>query len=411
MPIGVGSTPSQRPLLNSCTTSGMPTTLWPSVATSASPCATPSVPSVATNGGMPSTATKAPLSRPKAKPTASAAASATGSPPVLTATSASTTLHSVSTAPMDRSSPSVRMMRVIGSASSSRIVDCRAMLTRLSGVRKLPPASANTANSTSSTLAAPPAPPARLSRPIRPGGSVAVTASCIVHSQRQDRLFGHLGTRQFAGHAALAHDIGAIAHGNDLGQLGTDHQHGRAVAHQLVEQREDLGLGPDVDAARGFIEQEQLRIGVEPLADHDLLLVAARQQADALHRAGCGDAQPLDQRAGDRHAPAWREPAAGKTVAQAGEQQVVGHRPYQRQPLGLAAFGNERHPQRARADRAAGLRLAEYLDRPGGHTVGPEDRARDLRAPRADQPGQPDDLAGVNVQRNIDEPAAGMHVA
>src|SRR6185369_16831265 len=210
----------------------MPTTLWPSVATSASPCATPSVPSVATNGGMPSTVTKAPLSRPKAKPTASAAASATGSPPVLTATSASTTLHSVSTAPMDRSSPSVRMMRVIGSGSS-RIVDCRAMLTRLSGVRKLPPANANTANSTSSTLAAPPALPARLSRTIRPGGSVAVTASCIVHSQRQDRLFGHVRARQLAGHAALAHDIGAIAHGNDLGQLGADHQHGRAFAHEL----------------------------------------------------------------------------------------------------------------------------------------------------------------------------------
>ena len=49
-------------------TRGMPTTLCPSVTSSDRPCAMPSVPSVAMNGGMSNTAISTPLPRPKHKP-------------------------------------------------------------------------------------------------------------------------------------------------------------------------------------------------------------------------------------------------------------------------------------------------------------------------------------------------------
>ena len=60
---------------------------------------------------------------------------ATGEPVAITVT-ASTMEAKVSTAPIDRSRPSVMMMTVIGSASISRMVDCVRMLAMLAGVVK-----------------------------------------------------------------------------------------------------------------------------------------------------------------------------------------------------------------------------------------------------------------------------------
>src|ERR1039458_10181812 len=102
---------------------GIPTMLCPSVTSSDSPCAIPSVPSVVMNGGMSNTAISTPLPNPKHNPTASAAKKPSVSEPVAITVTASTMEAKVSTAPIDRSRPSVMMMTVIGSASSNRIVD------------------------------------------------------------------------------------------------------------------------------------------------------------------------------------------------------------------------------------------------------------------------------------------------
>jgi hypothetical protein len=39
----------------------------------------------------------------------------------------------------------------------------------------------------------------------------------------------------------------------------------------------DFGLGVDVDAAQRLVEDQELRVPRQPLADNDLLLVAPRQ--------------------------------------------------------------------------------------------------------------------------------------
>jgi len=135
----------------------------------------PSVPSVATKGGMSSQAMIQPFSRPKARPIASAATKASGSEPVDTATEASTTEASVSTAPTDRSRPSVMMMKVIGSASSNRIADCTRMFDRLGAVEKPGLMLAKIANSATRTKATP---------GMRPSAEkpCARTRSLMVHS-------------------------------------------------------------------------------------------------------------------------------------------------------------------------------------------------------------------------------------
>jgi hypothetical protein len=62
---------------------------------------------------------------------------------------------------------------------------------------------------------------------------------------------------------------------------------------QLVEQVIDLALGAHVDAARRLVEDQDLGVGGQPLADDDLLLVAAREVLDLLLQAGRLDGQGL----------------------------------------------------------------------------------------------------------------------
>ena len=116
-----------------------------------------------------------------------------------------------------------------------------------------------------------------------------------------DAFFGGVGAGDVGGEAALAHDEDAVAHAEDLGELGGDHDDGDPLLGELGDQGVDLGLGADVDAAGGFVEDENLRLGGEPAGDDDLLLVAAGEGADALlHRRGA-DAEVVDV-AGDERA-------------------------------------------------------------------------------------------------------------
>src|SRR5262245_5229519 len=197
------------------------------VVTSASPDAMPSVPSVVTNGGKPSHATSAPFANPNAAPSASAPPSASVSDPVLTATAASTTHASVSTAPMERSMPSVSMISVIGRARSSRIVDCIPMFARFAGSRKPVPLSAKPALSTTSMYAAPGMRP-------QPKPRRGKASSDIVHGQAQEIGFGQLSACEFTHHTFVTHHVSAIANFDRLGELGADHEHRRAALHQLI---------------------------------------------------------------------------------------------------------------------------------------------------------------------------------
>src|SRR5918993_3738526 len=100
--------------------------------------------------------------------------------------------------------------------------------------------------------------------------------------ERHDPLLAGLVGREDPGDPALAHHHDAVAHAQDLGQLGRDHDHGLALANEVVEEPVDLALGPDVDASCGLVEDQDVGVREQPLAHHDLLLVAAGQVAGAL---------------------------------------------------------------------------------------------------------------------------------
>ena len=54
----------------------------------------------------------------------------------------------------------------------------------------------------------------------------------------------------------------------------------------------DLGLGADVDAAGGLVQDQDVGHRQQPAGDQHLLLVAARQQLDELVHAGRLDVEP-----------------------------------------------------------------------------------------------------------------------
>ena len=83
-----------------------------------------------------------------------------------------------------------------------------------------------------------------------------------------------------------------------LGQLGRDHDDRLALVGERVQQLVDLALGADVDAARRLVEEQDVAIAQQPFGDHDLLLVAAREQAHLLLDRRRLDVQPPDEALG-----------------------------------------------------------------------------------------------------------------
>ena len=83
-----------------------------------------------------------------------------------------------------------------------------------------------------------------------------------------------------------------------LVEIGGDEDDAEALRRETAHGAENLGLGADVDAAARLVHQQHLRVGHQRLADHDLLLIAARQRGDLLR--GVGD---LDRELAHRAAP------------------------------------------------------------------------------------------------------------
>ena len=97
---------------------------------------------------------------------------------------------------------------------------------------------------------------------------------------------------------ALAHDDDAVGHAEDLGDFGGDHDDGEALRRELGHELVHRGLGADVDALGRLVEDDDPRLRRQPLGDHHLLLVAARELADVLVERGGAQVEPRGVLAG-----------------------------------------------------------------------------------------------------------------
>ena len=131
--------------------------------------------------------------------------------------------------------------------------------------------------------------------------------------------------------------------------------------------------------------------------EEQLLLVAARQRAR--RRAGAvGAHRPaLERLAGAPALGAAADEPVAAHAAQAGQGDVLGDRAPEQQPVLLARLGDHRQARAQPRPRAARQLVAgSHLDRARGRALGAEDRARELGAPGADEPGEGHDLAGAD---------------
>ena len=193
----------------------------------------------------------------------------------------------------------------------------------------------------------------------------------LEHRVGAQRLAGELGR-----HAALVEHDDAVAQRRELVDVRRADQHRRARGGGRADQRVHLGLGADVDAARRVVEQHDRRLRVQPLGEHDLLLVAARQRAGRLVDRAAADAQaarPARAPARAARPRARSGPSAASPTertwpmfSQSGLSSISPSR--RRSPVTSATPARDRAPQPARAP-----------SRPPGSTTGPRSGRRSPR--------------------------------
>src|SRR4051812_2779302 len=78
----------------------------------------------------------------------------------------------------------------------------------------------------------------------------------------------------------LAEDEDAVHQLDVLIELGGEHDDRETLARERAEERVEVVLGPDVDAAGRVVQEQHARAEREPAGDDHLLLVAARERRD-----------------------------------------------------------------------------------------------------------------------------------
>ena len=121
---------------------------------------------------------------------------------------------------------------------------------------------------------------------------------------------------------------------------------------QAEDELIDFLLGSDVDAARRLVEQQNPRIGRQPFADDDLLLVAARKRRHDLIDAGAAHREPFDHVGGERGFAGEGAKAEARERADRRQRDIVANRSRRDAGPRLAILGHQRDAERGRRRRA-----------------------------------------------------------
>ena len=170
-----------------------------------------------------------------------------------------------------------------------------------------------------------------------------------------------------------------------------------------------LGLRADVDAARRLVDDQHLRLGREPLRQHDLLLVAAGQvPTGSLRRWYLSCRRVAHSAASARSARAARCRPSRASAPQPRHRRVArDRRGPSRGPAGAGPRARTPMPARiAASGRPAAAAAARRPRRapPSGLSMPKIARATSQR-PGADEPGERDDLARADLERDVGEHA------
>src|SRR5262249_3543338 len=107
-----------------------------------------------------------------------------------------------------------------------------------------------------------------------------------------DAVFADLVAWYFRHRLPVAQHEHAVRSLYDLFKFRRDHQHPEALVGKLLDQRLDLGLRADIDAAGRLVEDQEFRVSTKPTRKQNLLLVAAREFSYLLVPTGCLYVEP-----------------------------------------------------------------------------------------------------------------------
>src|SRR5215212_7691363 len=345
--------PSTFPMPNTLESLGRAVIQVPPVTSSITPRNAYSMPSVTIMEGMRPSVTRVPLIAPHRAPTATAASSGNTNPPTLVATAPPATAHRPSIEPVEMSiSPQRTTWLTARAITPSTATEIR-MDSRFVTLRNV---SLKTEKTTTSRIrkasAGVSGRPSTRRNLVPPSAFAAwVPASLVIRhlllgtagGRGHHLLLGRLIPRELAGDATFAHHQDAVRHREYLLELGGDQQDRLALLRQIVHETVDLRFRPDIDAARGLIEQQHVGFAGERLCYDDLLLVAPREPAHGIRglRALYGELSHVPIR--DTAFGAGHKPEPGDAVEDAqGDVVLDGER--QNEPLRASLLGHVEDP-------------------------------------------------------------------
>ncbi len=145
----------------------------------------------------------------------------------------------------------------------------------------------------------------------------------------------------------------------------------------------------------------------EPAGEHRLLLVPARERADRALDARGTELQGVGLLLGGATLGALVEQSSPCEAGERRQRDVAVDRLVEQEPLALALLGREPDPGVHRGGHGARAQpLGVDGDRAGGRASRAVDRLDDLRAPRAHETGETDDLPRAHLERHVLEHAA-----
>lgn len=122
-------------------------------------------------------------------------------------------------------------------------------------------------------------------------GLVLFLAVHMGDGQSHDLFLSGLIGRHLPTEPSIAHDQDPVRHAEHFRQIRRSHENGPSLGDDRVDELVDLHAGAYVHPSGGFVQKQDLGLGGGPLAEDDLLLVAARQGSGRLVDARHADMQ------------------------------------------------------------------------------------------------------------------------
>ena len=220
-----------------------------------------------------------------------------------------------------------------------------------------------------------------------------------------------MGALEFAHLDTFAQNDDAAGESHDLGEFGGDDKEGDPLTGEFIKKAMDFGLGADIDAAGGFIDDEEIALAREPLGEGDFLLVAAAETGDGSIEAGGFDAELLDVLGSEGALTGFLNEAYAGDKGERGEGAVFAAVHGENEALAFAVLGDVADAMaQSAADVSRVERLVAEENGPGGVVIQTEDGLGDFAAASADQAGEAENLTLSEGEMDILKFARGGEI-